>query len=71
MYDYLDESALFKGTAASTDRSLMNVPFVTNGPETDELFIKSATNAGLVNLKGHRTVGVCAPVFTMPSPSKE
>ena len=57
LYDYLDESALFKGTAASTDRSLMNVPFVTNGPETDELFIKSATNAGLVNLKGHRTVG--------------
>jgi len=57
LYDFLDVSALFKGTAATADRSLMNVPFVTTSAEKDDLFIKSATSAGLLNLKGHRTVG--------------
>ena len=57
LYDFLDESKLFKGTVAAEDRSLMNVPFVTGSEELDAKFIKEATAAGFVNLKGHRTVG--------------
>ena len=57
LYDFLDESRLFKGTVVKEDRSLMNVPFVTGDPELDAEFIKEATAAGFVNLKGHRTVG--------------
>lgn len=57
LYDFLDESRLFKGTVRKEDRSLMNVPFVTGNEETDAKFIKEATAAGFVNLKGHRTVG--------------
>ena len=55
LYDYLDQSKLFKGTVEKKDRSLMNVPFVTGDAELDDLFVKEA--AGLVNLKGHRSVG--------------
>lgn len=57
LYDYIDASKLFKGTTAVEDRSLMNVTFVTGNEELDALFIKEATAAGLVNLKGHRSVG--------------
>ncbi|MDO4513706.1 MAG: 3-phosphoserine/phosphohydroxythreonine transaminase [Lachnospiraceae bacterium] len=57
LYDFLDESKLFKGTVVAEDRSLMNVPFVTGSEELDAKFIKEATAAGFVNLKGHRTVG--------------
>ena len=57
LYDYLDASELFKGTVRREDRSLMNVPFVTGDKELDAEFVKEATAAGLVNLKGHRTVG--------------
>ncbi len=57
LYDFLDESSLFKGTVRKEDRSLMNVPFVTGNEELDAKFIKEATAAGFVNLKGHRTVG--------------
>ena len=57
LYDYLDESKLFKGTVRKEDRSLMNVPFVTGNEELDAKFVKEATAAGFVNLKGHRTVG--------------
>ena len=57
LYDFLDESRLFKGTVAKEDRSLMNVPFVTGDADLDALFIKEATAAGFVNLKGHRSVG--------------
>ena len=57
LYDFLDESKLFKGTVRKEDRSLMNVPFVTGDKEMDAKFIKEATAAGFVNLKGHRTVG--------------
>ena len=48
---------LFKGTVRKEDRSLMNVPFVTGDKDMDAKFIKEATAAGFVNLKGHRTVG--------------
>ena len=57
LYDYLDESKLFKGTVVKKDRSLMNVPFITGDKELDDLFVKEAKAAGFVNLKGHRTVG--------------
>ena len=57
LYDYLDESKLFHGTVRKEDRSLMNVPFVTGDEELDAKFVKEATAAGFVNLKGHRTVG--------------
>ena len=57
LYDFLDSSKLFKGTVVPEDRSLMNVPFVTGDEELDAKFVKESTEAGLVNLKGHRTVG--------------
>ena len=57
LYDYLDSSKLFHGTVVKKDRSLMNVPFVTGDAELDAKFVKAATEAGFVNLKGHRTVG--------------
>jgi phosphoserine aminotransferase len=57
LYDFLDESKMFSGTVRKEDRSLMNVPFVTGDKELDALFVKEATAAGFVNLKGHRTVG--------------
>ena len=57
LYDFLDRSKLFKGTVVKEDRSLMNVPFVTGDEAMDAKFIKEATAAGFVNLKGHRTVG--------------
>ena len=57
LYDYLDESSLFKGTVRKEDRSLMNVPFVTGSEELDAEFVKEAAAAGFVNLKGHRSVG--------------
>ncbi len=57
LYDFLDESRLFKGTVVKEDRSLMNVPFVTGNEELDAKFVKEAKAAGLENLKGHRSVG--------------
>ena len=57
LYDYLDQSKLFHGTVRKEDRSIMNVPFVTGDKDMDALFVKEAEKAGLVNLKGHRTVG--------------
>ena len=57
LYDFLDGSRLFKGTVRKEDRSLMNVPFVTGDKEMDAKFVKEAEAAGLVNLKGHRSVG--------------
>ena len=57
LYDYLDESKLFKGTVRKEDRSLMNVPFITGNEELDAKFVKEAKESGFENLKGHRTVG--------------
>lgn len=57
LYDFLDNSKLFKGTVRKEDRSLMNVPFVTGDKELDAKFVAEAKAAGLENLKGHRTVG--------------
>lgn len=57
LYDFLDESKMFKGTVVKEDRSLMNVPFVTGDADLDAKFVKEAKEAGLENLKGHRSVG--------------
>ena len=57
LYDFLDASDLFRGTAEKKDRSLMNATFVTGDPDLDAKFVKAATEAGFVNLKGHRSVG--------------
>ena len=57
LYDFLDESKLFQGTVEKKDRSLMNVPFVTGDADMDAKFVKEAKEAGLENLKGHRSVG--------------
>ena len=57
LYDFLDSSELFKGTVVKADRSLMNVPFVTGNKDLDSKFIKEAKEAGIENIKGHRTVG--------------
>jgi phosphoserine aminotransferase len=57
LYDFLDNSAMFKGTAEKASRSLMNIPFTSPTEETDKKFIKEATAAGFINLKGHRSVG--------------
>ena len=64
LYDFLDQSKLFRGTVVPKDRSLMNVPFVTGSDELDAKFVKAATAAGFVNLKGHRTVvGMRASIY--------
>ena len=57
LYDFLDQSKLFKGTVVKEDRSLMNVPFVTGDKDLDAKFVKEAKEAGFENLKGHRSVG--------------
>ena len=69
LYDAIDESDLFTGTVRAQDRSLMNVPFVTGNPDLDAKFVKEAAEAGLVNLKGHRSVsGLRASIYnSMPA----
>ena len=57
LYDFLDDSSLFHGTARAKDRSRMNVTFVTGDADKDAAFVKEAAARGLVNLKGHRIVG--------------
>lgn len=57
LYDFLDESKMFKGTVRKEDRSLMNVPFVTGDADLDAKFVAEAKAAGFENLKGHRSVG--------------
>ncbi|GAB4367285.1 MAG: 3-phosphoserine/phosphohydroxythreonine transaminase [Spirochaetales bacterium] len=57
LYEFLDQSRLFRGTVDPTVRSLMNIPFVTGSPEVDARFLKQAEARGFINLKGHRTVG--------------
>lgn len=57
LYDFLDNSKLFKGTVVPEDRSLMNVPFVTGNADLDALFVKEASAKGFENIKGHRSVG--------------
>ena len=57
LYDFLDQSKLFKGTVEKASRSIMNVPFITGSDELDAKFVAESKAAGFENLKGHRTVG--------------
>ncbi len=57
LYDFLDQSKLFKGTVEKESRSIMNVPFITGDEELDKKFIAESSAAGFIQLKGHRTVG--------------
>ncbi|MBR3024753.1 MAG: 3-phosphoserine/phosphohydroxythreonine transaminase [Oscillospiraceae bacterium] len=57
LYNFLDQSKLFKATVSGKDRSLMNVPFITGNEELDAKFVKESKAAGFENLKGHRSVG--------------
>jgi len=57
LYEFLDQSKLFKGTVRKEDRSLMNVPFIIGDKDLEALFVKEAEKEGLVSLKGHRSVG--------------
>lgn len=57
LYDFLDQSKLFKGTARVEDRSIMNVPFITGSDELDAKFCAEAAAHGIANIKGHRSVG--------------
>ena len=57
LYDYLDNSKMFRGTVRKEDRSLMNVPFVIGDKDMEAKFIKESDAAGLKSLKGHRSVG--------------
>ena len=57
IYEVLDNSTFYKGTVKKEDRSLMNIPFVTPSKELDEKFIMEAKEEGMLNLKGHRSVG--------------
>ena len=57
LYDYLDGSAFFSNPVARADRSLMNVPFRLKDESLDDAFLKGAQARGMVQLKGHRSVG--------------
>ncbi len=58
LYDYLDQSKLFRATVpAKEDRSMMNVTFVTGDADLDAKFVAAAKEQGLVSIKGHRSVG--------------
>ncbi len=65
LYDFIDNSNMFKGTAKKEDRSLMNVTFITGNKDLDAKFVKEAEEHGLVNLKGHRSVGGMRQAYTM------
>jgi len=57
LYDCIDNSKLFTSPVNKKDRSLMNVPFLTSSEDLDAKFVAEASIFGLVNLKGHRSVG--------------
>lgn len=57
LYNFLDNSNLFKGTVVKEDRSLMNIPFILPSDELNKKFIEETKKQGFVELKGHRSVG--------------
>ncbi|TAK41637.1 MAG: 3-phosphoserine/phosphohydroxythreonine transaminase, partial [Betaproteobacteria bacterium] len=57
LYDCLDESGFYRNPIEPRDRSRMNVPFTLADPKLDEAFLKGAAERGMVQLKGHRSVG--------------
>lgn len=59
IYDFIDKSGFYKGTAAKDSRSLMNVTFRLPNEDLEKVFVAEATKSGLGGLKGHRSVGGC------------
>jgi phosphoserine aminotransferase len=57
LYDFLDSSSFFRNPVAKEDRSRMNVPFTLKDEKLDPVFLKGAEERGMVQLKGHRSVG--------------
>jgi len=57
LYDEIDSNPLFVGTANKDDRSTMNVTFLINDPNLEQLFLDNCTKAGIVGIAGHRSVG--------------
>jgi phosphoserine aminotransferase len=57
LYDYLDKSGFYKNSVNPKDRSRMNVPFTLTDAALDDAFLKGAEQLGMVQLKGHRSVG--------------
>lgn len=57
LYDFLDNSRLFKATVEQESRSIMNIPFITGNDDLDAKFLSEASKKGLKTLKGHRSVG--------------
>jgi phosphoserine aminotransferase len=57
LYAYLDSTDFYKAPVAPEDRSLMNVVFVTGSKELDAEFVAGAKEQGMINLKGHRSIG--------------
>jgi phosphoserine aminotransferase len=57
LYDYLDQSGFFVSPVEKRDRSRMNVPFKLKDEALDEAFLKGAQQRGMLQLKGHRSVG--------------
>jgi len=68
LYGFLDESKIFKGTAAREDRSIMNIPYTTDSGDLNEKFLMEASKKGLVNLRGHRSVGGMRASIYNPMP---
>jgi phosphoserine aminotransferase len=57
LYDFLDAGSFYSNPVRMEDRSRMNIPFTLKNAELDEEFIKGAKAAGMIQLKGHRSVG--------------
>ncbi len=57
LYDFIDKSAFYSNSISIENRSIMNIPFLLVNSELDSEFLHDAENAGLLNLKGHRSVG--------------
>ena len=68
LYDYLDTTRFYGSPVAKEDRSRMNVPFTLKDAKLDQAFLKGAAERGMVQLKGHRSVGgMRASIYnTMP-----
>ena len=57
LYNFIDQSSFYSNPVSHSYRSWMNIPFILSRKDLDDEFIKSAEDSGLLNLKGHRTVG--------------
>ena len=57
LYDFIDGSNLYSNPVAIENRSIMNIPFLLANSDLDSIFLQESKNAGLLNLKGHRSVG--------------